>query len=71
MCIFKDMKATLSELHRKTAKVIGPVINGGKSVDITEHGKVCARIVPIPQPNRKAAWKALMDIGSVDIKPRK
>ena len=65
------MKATLSELYRETAKVMGPVIDGGKSVEITEHGEVRARIVPVPKLNRKAAWKALKEIGPVPIKPRK
>ena len=71
MRIFCFMKATLSELHRETAKVIGPVIDGGKTVDITEHGEVRARIVPVPRLDRKAAWKALKEIGPVQIKPRK
>lgn len=66
MCV----KATLSELQSQPAKVLKPVLDG-KAVDITEHGEVCARIVPVARVNRKAAWKALKELGPVDIKPRK
>ena len=65
------MKATLSELARQTAKVLRPVIGGGKKVKLTQHGQVCAEIVPVPKVDRKAAWHALMEIGPVEIKPRK
>jgi len=65
------MKATLSELHRETAKVLRPVIHGGKSVELTDRGEVRAKIVPVPKVDRRAAWRALMEIGPVKIKPRK
>ena len=38
------MNATLTELHRHTAKILGPVIHGGKEVTLSEHGKPVARI---------------------------
>ena len=65
------MKATVSDLHRKTAKLVGQVIRSGQSVEITQHGLIKAKITPIPKPDRKAAWKALMEIGPVEILPRK
>lgn len=40
------MKATLSQLHRETRRVIRPVIHGGEEVVLTDFGKPVARIVP-------------------------
>jgi prevent-host-death family protein len=68
---FRLMKATLSELHRQTAKIIRPVIDGGRTLTITNHGQDCARIVPMPKSDWKSAWEALKKIGPVTIKPRK
>jgi len=36
----------LTELRRKTGKVLGPVIHAGQSVDITSQGQVVASIRP-------------------------
>ena len=68
------MKATLSELARHTSEVVRSVIHGGKTVELTEHGKVCAKIVPVPRltkEERKAMLEALMAIGPVDMPSRK
>ncbi len=65
------MKATLSELAKHPAKVTHPAIYGGKKVILTNHGKDCAEIVPIPQVDREAALEALRAIGPVDLPPRK
>ena len=66
------MKATLSELARHTAEIVRPVIHGKKTVILTDRGQDCAKIVPLPtKADRKGAWKALMAIGPVEIKPRK
>ena len=43
---FTDMKATLSELHRKTSRVVRPVIHGGEEVVLTDFGQPVARIIP-------------------------
>ena len=40
------VQATLTELRRKTGKVLGPVIHAGKSVDITSQGQIIASIQP-------------------------
>ena len=40
------MKATLSELHRETRRVVRPVIHGGEEVVLTEFGKPVALIIP-------------------------
>ena len=40
------MKATLSELHRETRRIIRPVIHAGTEVILTDFGKPVARIVP-------------------------
>ena len=67
----RRMRASLSDLARHTAKIVRPVIDGGKKVTLTVHGEARAEIIPIPNVDRKAAWAALMEIGPVDIKPRK
>jgi len=43
---YLGVQATLTELRRKTGRVIGPVIHAGKSVEITNMGKVVASIQP-------------------------
>jgi len=40
------MRATLSELHRETRRIVRPVIHGGVEVILTDFGKPVARIVP-------------------------
>lgn len=40
------MKATLSELHRQTRRVVRPVIHGGQEVVLTDFGRPVARIIP-------------------------
>ena len=68
------MKATLSDLARRTSKVVRPAIHAHQVVEITEHGKVCCRIVPVrraTKEERKAALKALMAIGPIDLPSRK
>ena len=42
------MSTTLTELHRNTAKVIGQVVHGQKTVTIQIHGKDAAKIMPLP-----------------------
>ena len=42
---FRDVKSTLTDLHRFTRKVMRPVL-AGKQVAITEHGAPLARISP-------------------------
>jgi prevent-host-death family protein len=39
------VKATLTELHRETKKVVRPVIQG-QEVQLTEHGRPVARLKP-------------------------
>ena len=41
------MKASVSELHRDTEKLLQPVIHEGKTLIITKEGAPCAKIVPI------------------------
>src|SRR2546426_3682998 len=42
------MKATLAELHRDTAKLVRPVIDGKKTLIITDNGEARAKIVLCP-----------------------
>ena len=54
------VKATLAELHRDTAKLVRPVIDGQKTLVITEGGEARAKIVPLPRkPDRKKALAIL------------
>ena len=70
----KTMKATMTDLHRRTAKVMGPVIHAQETVEITDNGNVVAKIVPQKKGNPKAALAILLEMGEVGpihIKPRK
>lgn len=40
------MRASLSELHRETRRIVRPVIHGGEVVVLTDFGRPVARIVP-------------------------
>ena len=65
------MNATLTDLRRKTTKVVRPVMSGGGKVTITEHGEPCLEIRPVQRVDRRAALAALRAIGPVEFKPRK
>jgi len=70
----KTMKATMTDLHRRTAKVMGAVIHAQETVEITDNGNVVAMILPVKRPDRKKAWEALREIGrlgGIQIQPRK
>ena len=43
------LKATLTELHRKTATLVRPVIHGGQTIILTAQGKDCAKLAPWPE----------------------
>ena len=40
------MKASLSELHRETRRIVRPVIHAGEEVILTDFGRPVARIIP-------------------------
>jgi len=66
------VKATLEELHRDTAKLVRPVIDGQKTLVITERGEACAKIVPLPRkPDRKKALAILRSMSALELPPRK
>jgi prevent-host-death family protein len=66
------VKSSLAELHRDTAKVMKPVINGKKTLIITNHGEPCAKIVPLPEkPDRKRALAILRSMSALELPPRK
>ena len=44
------MKATLTELHRDTGRVLGQVIDGQHAVELTQHGETVANIQPHAKP---------------------
>ena len=43
---FMHMKASLSELHRETRRIVRPVIHAGNEVILTDFGRPVARIIP-------------------------
>jgi antitoxin (DNA-binding transcriptional repressor) of toxin-antitoxin stability system len=66
------VKATLAELHRETAKLVKPVIDGKKTLIITEGGQACAKIVPLPRrPDRKKALAILRSMSALELPPRR
>ncbi len=65
------MSSTLTQLRRNTSKVLGPVIHGGKTVLLTNHGQAVARIVPGGKPDLKRAFELLRAIGPVTLPRRK
>ena len=44
------MKATLTELHRDTGRVLDEVIHGHRPVELTQHGETVADIQPHAKP---------------------
>lgn len=68
---FALMEATLTELHRDTAKLVRPVIHGGRKLTLTDRGEPCAEIVPVSKVDRKAALKSLRSIGPIEMPKRK
>ena len=65
------MKATFTELHRDTAKVVRTAIRDGEKVILTEHGEPCAELVPVRKLDRQQALQALIAIGPVNFLPRR
>ena len=66
------MKATLAQLHRDTAKLVRPVINGKKTLLITERGEPRARIEPLPgRADRKRALAILRSLSALELPPRR
>jgi antitoxin (DNA-binding transcriptional repressor) of toxin-antitoxin stability system len=61
------VKATLTNLRRDTGRVLGKVIHGQESVELTQHGQVVAEIQPRPRPMTgaefAAMWKARRPLG--------
>jgi len=53
------VKATLTELHRHTRRVIRPVIDGGQKVILTEHGQDIVELSKVLIPDRKRALEIL------------
>ncbi len=67
------MKATMTDLHRRTAKVMGSVIHAQETVEITDNGTVVAKIVPQKKCNPEKVYELLREmgkIGQIHIKPR-
>ena len=67
------MKATMTDLHRRTAKIMGSVIHAQETVEITDNGNVVAKIVPVKKCNPEKAYQLLREmgkIGQIHIKPR-
>lgn len=43
---FSSMKATLTELRRNTGRILGAVVHGKETVELTQHGETVAQISP-------------------------
>ena len=67
-----NVKATLAELHRDTAKLVKPVIHKKKTLVITDRGQARAKIIPLPgKPDRKRALAILRSMGALELAPRR
>jgi prevent-host-death family protein len=66
----ENVEATLTELRRETSKVIRPVIHGGETLTLTEHGQEVATIIPRRKVDYAQACKDLMAIGPVELPAR-
>jgi prevent-host-death family protein len=64
------MKATLTDLHRKTSKVLKSVLEGG-TVVLTHHGSEVAEIRPKRKANYKRMLEILRSMGPLELPPRK
>ncbi len=64
------MNATLTELHRNTSEVMEPVLNGGKSIILTNHGKPVAEIKPRKPIDRQKLIAALRALGPIELPAR-
>ena len=67
---FNHMQATLTELRRKTGRIIRAAERGAEVV-LTEHGEPRLTLTAIKPVDRKAAAAALKAIGHVEFLPRK
>ena len=47
---FCTVNATLTQLRREAGKVLSAVLQGNKTVRLTQHGRAVAEIRPRPQP---------------------
>jgi antitoxin (DNA-binding transcriptional repressor) of toxin-antitoxin stability system len=66
------VKATLAELCRDTVKLITPVIDGQKTLVITDGGEARAKIVPLPKkPDRKRALAILRSMAALELPSRR
>lgn len=62
---FMYIKASLSELHRETRRVVRPVIHGGQEVLLTDFGRPVARIIPY-LPTATVSAEEARGIGDLD-----
>jgi prevent-host-death family protein len=67
---FVFVEATLTELRRDTSRVVRAADNG-QTVILTEHGLPRYKIVRIRKFDRAALCKALIDLGPIELPPRK
>jgi prevent-host-death family protein len=67
---FGPIQATLTELRRKTGRILRAA-EQGVAVVLTEHGEPRLTLTAIKPVDRKAAAVALKAIGPVEFLPRK
>ncbi len=66
------VKAAVAELHRETARLVKPVVNGHKTLVITEGGEDRAKLVPLPTgADRKRALAILRSLRGLKLLPRR
>jgi antitoxin (DNA-binding transcriptional repressor) of toxin-antitoxin stability system len=64
---FCGVKATLTELRRDTGRILGSVIYGKETVELTQHGQTVAEIRPrvqgMPAKEFARLWRARKPLG--------
>jgi len=56
---FAFVNATLTDLRRRTGKLLSAVLHRNKTVQLTQHGRPVAEIRPRPQPMTPAEFSKL------------
>lgn len=51
------------QLKQRTSEILRHVRERGEEIDVTHHGRIVARLVPVPPPRRRrrpsAAWSTI------------
>jgi prevent-host-death family protein len=69
MAAANDHAVGMREIHHKTSEVLARVRHG-EAIDVTEYGRLVARIVPVEERSPSPVMKRLIDSGRVRLAVR-